>query len=216
MSVGTTIPIVSAKGATSGPADVDLAGFALQNTIGSISYFVYEIAKASSISPIRQWVGLYIAAMPSKRSRRFVSWTEIGGDSASASGPFEGFKRIMRDGYQYVETSSQYDFAVYLNKSYNFTSELQGKKLYIDMELVSDPPYYYTTAPLPVEMVTIQNHWLTDNVTVYSAILNTPSNGKIMLRLASPGSPTAMSSLNFTVIGSGLSGALKINGIYVK
>ena len=210
MSVGTTIPIVSAKGATSGPADVDLAGFALQNTIGSISYFVYEIAKASSISPIRQWVGLYIAAMQA------VGWTEIGGDSASASGPFEGFKRIMRNGYQYVETLSQYDFAVNLNKSYNFTSELQGKKLYIDMELVSDPPYYYTTAPLPVEMVTIQNHWLADNVTVYSAILNTPSNGKIRLLLASPGSPTAMSSLNFTVIGSGLSGALKINGIYVK
>ena len=140
-----------------------------------------------------------------------TDWQELASDDE----PFSGFKRINRTGVQYVETSNNYDFSVFLNKVYRFT-DLEGKKLYLDMELVGGTPSYYTTAPLPVEMVTIQSHWVADNVCVYSAMLNTPTNGKITLLLHSISNPNAIGSISFTVIGSGLSGALKINGIYVK
>lgn len=122
----------------------------------------------------------------------------------------------MANNYKYVETLSQCDFSVLLNKTYNFNTELEDKKLYLDMELVSGTPYYYTVAPLPIEIVTIQTHWLADNVVVYSALLNTPTNGKIQLILTTPSNPSVISTLNFTVISSSLSGALKINGIYIK
>lgn len=130
--------------------------------------------------------------------------------------PFSGFQNIMRDAVQYIETLNNYDFTVYLNRAYNFASNLEGKKLYIDMELVSSTPNHYTSGPLPVEMVTVQNHWIADNVPVYSAALNAPANGKITILLGMISNPNSVSYLNFTVIGSGLSGALRINGIYVK
>lgn len=143
-----------------------------------------------------------------------TQWAEIG--AASSGGVFGGFHNIMANNYKYVETLNQYDFSILLNKPYNFNTELEDKKLYLDMELVSGTPYYHTAAPLPIEIVTIQNHWLTDNVVVYSALLNTPTNGKIKLILTAPSNPSVISTLNFTVIGSSLSGALKINGIYIK
>lgn len=144
------------------------------------------------------------------KSTNSVTWL-----GAYGADPLSGFMRINGLSPQYIETLSQYDFSVSIPNPLTFATDLQGKKLYMDMELTSGTPYYYTTAPLPIEIVTIQNHWLADNVVVYSAVLNTPSNGKIQLILNSP-SPTNITRLNFTVIGSGLSGALKINGIYVR
>ena len=146
-----------------------------------------------------------------------TDWSEVSASSsASSGGVFGGFHNIMANNYKYVETLNQYDFSILLNKTYNFNTELEDKKLYLAMELVSGTPYYYTAAPLPIEIVTIQNHWLADNVVVYSALLNTPTNGKIQLILKAPSNPSVISTLNFTVIGSSLRGALKINGIYIK
>lgn len=146
-----------------------------------------------------------------------TEWSEVSASSsASSGGVFGGFHNIMANNYKYVETLNQSDFSILLNKTYNFNTELEDRKLYLDMELVSGTPYYYTAAPLPIEIVTIQNHWLADNVVVYSALLNTPTNGKIQLILTAPSNPSVISTLDFTVIGSSLSGALKINGIYIK